>query len=140
MGFGGVAPAIDVAGRENYCASRGGPVGGGLGYDSGLAENMRVPDERFLLALKDLDPVVAAPLTDAGLTSYHAISRSQERLSAGSIVVVIGVGGVVTSRFKSFERSRRQPSLPSTPSTPHSNSRRAAVPTRSRQMSLTRVR
>jgi propanol-preferring alcohol dehydrogenase len=33
-------------------------------------------------------------LTDAGLTSYHAIGRSRERLHARSVVVVIGVGGL----------------------------------------------
>ena len=36
----------------------------------------------------------AAPLTDAGLTPYHAIRRSLPKLVPGSSVVVIGVGGL----------------------------------------------
>jgi propanol-preferring alcohol dehydrogenase len=55
---------------------------------------MLVPSERFLVPLDGLDPIVAAPLTDAGLTSYHAISRSRDRLRAGAVVAVIGVGGL----------------------------------------------
>ena len=35
-----------------------------------------VPGPRYLVPLGDLDPVQAAPLTDAGLTPYHAIVRS----------------------------------------------------------------
>jgi alcohol dehydrogenase, propanol-preferring len=83
-----------LAGRENYCTKRAGAVGGGLGYDGGLADYLLVPDARFLVPLDGLDPVVAALMTDAGLTSYHAIGRSRDRLHAGSVVVVIGVGGL----------------------------------------------
>jgi alcohol dehydrogenase, propanol-preferring len=32
-----------------------------------------VPSARYLVPIGDLDPVAAAPLTDAALTSYHAI-------------------------------------------------------------------
>jgi len=83
-----------LAGRENYCTERAGAVGGGLGHDGGLAEYVLVPETRFLVPLAGLDARVAAPLTDAGLTSYHAIGRSLDRLHAGSVVVVIGVGGL----------------------------------------------
>jgi propanol-preferring alcohol dehydrogenase len=38
--------------------------------------------------------VAAAPLTDAGLTPYHAIRRSCHKLAPGSTAVVIGVGGL----------------------------------------------
>jgi propanol-preferring alcohol dehydrogenase len=48
----------------------------------------------LLVPLRDLDPVEAAPLTDAGLTPYHAISRSLPRLRAGSSTLVIGAGGL----------------------------------------------
>jgi propanol-preferring alcohol dehydrogenase len=44
--------------------------------------------------LGDLDPVTAAPLTDAGLTPYHAVKRSLSLLLPGSTAVVIGVGGL----------------------------------------------
>lgn len=85
------------AGAENYCtASAGvlGAAGGGLGRDGGMAEYLLVPSDRLLVALGDVDPVTAAPLTDAGLTPYHAIRRSRERLLPGSTAVVIGCGGL----------------------------------------------
>lgn len=41
-----------------------------------------------------LTPEVAAPLTDAGLTPYHAVRRSWAKLPPGSTAVVIGVGGL----------------------------------------------
>ena len=56
--------------------------GGGLGADGGMAELMLVPDARLLVPLPDgLDPVDAAPLTDAGLTPYHAVRRSWPKLA-----------------------------------------------------------
>jgi propanol-preferring alcohol dehydrogenase len=60
-----------------------------------MAELLLVPDARQLVPLPDgLDPVDAAPLTDAGLTPYHAIRRSWPKLAPGSTAVVIGVGGL----------------------------------------------
>jgi propanol-preferring alcohol dehydrogenase len=82
--------------KENYCERAGeiGAAGGGLGRDGGMAEYMLVPSTRLLVPLGDLDPREAAPLTDAGLTPYHAIKRSLHRLTPGSTAVVIGVGGL----------------------------------------------
>jgi hypothetical protein len=42
----------------------------------------------------DFDPVVAAPLTDAGLTTYTAIKPALPSLVPGTTAVVIGVGGL----------------------------------------------
>lgn len=83
-------------GMENYCvhAAEIGAAGGGLGRDGGMAERMVVPSPRLLVPLGDLDPAQAAPLTDAGLTPYHAIKRSLPRLVPGSTAAVIGVGGL----------------------------------------------
>jgi propanol-preferring alcohol dehydrogenase len=86
-------------GVETYCENpSGAPVpmgGGGLGLDGGMAELMIVPHTRHLVPLPDgLDPVHAAPLTDAGLTPYHAVRRSWEKLVPGSTAVVIGAGGL----------------------------------------------
>ncbi len=83
-------------GMENYCEKPGGPTPGGLsgGYDGGMAHYLLVPAIRFLVPLGALDPREAAPLTDAALTSYHAIKRSRHLLGPGSTAVVIGVGGV----------------------------------------------
>jgi NADPH:quinone reductase-like Zn-dependent oxidoreductase len=44
--------------------------------DGGMAEYLLVPSTRYLIPLGSLDPREAAPLTDAGLTSYHAVKRS----------------------------------------------------------------
>ena len=81
-------------GRENYCQKTGG-LGGGLGgRDGGMAEYLLVPASRFLIPLGSLDPREAAPLSDAGLTSYHAVKRSLHLLGPGSTAVVIGAGGL----------------------------------------------
>jgi alcohol dehydrogenase, propanol-preferring len=81
---------------ENYCEKAGGIArGGGLGgYDSGMAPYLLIPSTRFLVPLGTLDPREAAPLTDAALTSYHAVKRSLHLLGAGSTAVVIGAGGL----------------------------------------------
>lgn len=55
---------------------------------------MLVPNARLLVPLGDLPPSQAAPLTDAGLTPYHAIKRSANKLTASNFVVVIGIGGL----------------------------------------------
>ena len=83
-------------GMENYCERQAeiGVAGGGLGLDGGMAPLMLVPHARHVVPLDDLDPVQAAPLTDAGLTPYHAIGRSLSLLGPGSVAVVIGAGGL----------------------------------------------
>ena len=81
-------------GMENYCENTGG-LGGGLGgNDGGMAPYLLVPATRFLIPLGSLDPREAAPLTDAALTSYHAVKRSLHLLGPGSTAVVIGAGGL----------------------------------------------
>ena len=69
-------------------------AGWGLGLDGGMAPYMVVDSVRQLAPLGDLDPVVAAPLTDAAVTPYRAIRRSLHQLGPGSTAVVIGVGGL----------------------------------------------
>jgi len=81
---------------ENLCERTGelGGMGGGLGFDGGMAEYQLVPDQRLLVPLGDLDLVQAAPLTDAGLTPYHAVKAALPLLVPGSTAVAIGVGGL----------------------------------------------
>jgi propanol-preferring alcohol dehydrogenase len=82
-------------GMENYCEKPGGPTPGGLGaFDGGMADYLLVPAVRFLIPVGTLDPREAAPLSDAALTSYHAIKRSLHLLGPGSTAVVIGAGGL----------------------------------------------
>jgi propanol-preferring alcohol dehydrogenase len=85
-----------AVGRENYCDRRAelAYAGVGLGRDGGMAEYVLVPATRHLQPIGDLDPVQAAPLTDAALTPYHAIQPYRPQLIEGSTVAVIGVGGL----------------------------------------------
>ncbi|MEU5579153.1 NAD(P)-dependent alcohol dehydrogenase [Streptomyces huasconensis] len=83
-------------GKENYC-TRAAELGirpPGLGAPGAIAEYMVVDDPRHLVPLGALDPVTAVPLTDAGLTPYHAVKTSLPKLTPGSTAVVIGTGGL----------------------------------------------
>jgi propanol-preferring alcohol dehydrogenase len=82
-----------LAGRDNACPE--GLVGRGYGRDGGLADYVLVDDVRSILALDpQLDPALAAPLTDAGATSFHAVRRVLPRVRDDGTVVVLGVGGL----------------------------------------------
>ena len=81
-------------GLENYCENTPGLGGGVAGIDGGMAEYLLVPSTRLLIPLGTLDPREAAPLSDAAITSYHAVKRSLHLLGAGSTAVVIGAGGL----------------------------------------------
>ncbi len=83
-------------GKENYCtnAAAEGIRPPGLGSPGALAEYLLIDNARHLVPLGDLDPVVNVPLTDAGLTPYHAIKNALPKLGAGSTAVVIGTGGL----------------------------------------------
>jgi alcohol dehydrogenase, propanol-preferring len=86
-----------IRGMDNLCEhwrEPGHHRGGGLGKDGGMAEFMLVPSTRLLVPLHDLEPAAAAPLSDAGLTPYHAIAASRHVLVPGAAAVVIGVGGL----------------------------------------------
>ncbi|MGW6460002.1 NAD(P)-dependent alcohol dehydrogenase [Streptomyces sp. NPDC055078] len=91
----GVCP-VCATGRENYCphARTLGIHPPGLGSPGAMAEYMLVDDVRHLVPIGDLDPVSAVPLTDAGLTPYHAVRRTLPKLAPGSTAVVIGTGGL----------------------------------------------
>src|SRR5678815_6147879 len=82
------------SGEESHCLYQKGIRGPGFGYDGGHAPYVLVPDARFLVPIGDLDPVLAAPLTDAGITTYSAIKPALASIWPGSTAVVIGVGGL----------------------------------------------
>jgi propanol-preferring alcohol dehydrogenase len=90
-----------ASGNDPYCdnpAATDAPGGGGgLGLDGGMAEYLVVRDaDRHLVALPEgLAPDIAAPLTDAAVTPYHAVKRSLTKLAdPRSTVLVIGAGGL----------------------------------------------
>ena len=60
----------------------------------GQEAHMIVPRHASGAPLGYFDPREAAPRTDAGPTTYHAVKRSLPVLVPGSTAVVIGVGGL----------------------------------------------
>jgi propanol-preferring alcohol dehydrogenase len=82
-----------LSGLENQC--RVNPIGGiGLTRDGGLADHVAVPASQLLPVSPAQDLIAVAPLTDAGLSPYHAIETARPALRPGSSCVVIGVGGL----------------------------------------------
>lgn len=83
------------AGRDSLCTSN--MVGRGYGRDGGLAAYV-VARADELIPLGDLDPTTAGTLTDAGATSFHAVTRVMDRMARvgveGPSVAVFGVGGL----------------------------------------------
>ena len=59
-----------------------------------MAPYLLIPATRYLIPLGTMDPREVAPLSDAALTSYHAVKRSLHLLGPGSTGVVIGAGGL----------------------------------------------
>src|SRR5262245_26317906 len=82
------------SGEENNCLHQTELRAPGIGYDGGHAPYVLVPEARFLVPIGDLDPVKAAPLTDAGVTTYSAIKPYLADIWPSSTAVVIGVGGL----------------------------------------------
>ncbi|SKC77782.1 alcohol dehydrogenase, propanol-preferring [Krasilnikoviella flava] len=83
-------------GQDTYCENVASMpyLATGIGRDGGMAEYVRVP-VRNLVPLGDADPVAAAPLSDAGLTPYHAIKLALPNLAGGGkFALVIGLGGL----------------------------------------------
>lgn len=80
-----------VRGHDNYCAR--GQTGRGYGEDGGLAQYLVVP-RRELVPMTGLDPRRVGPITDAGVTSYHAVKKALPKLEAGTTALVIGAGGL----------------------------------------------
>lgn len=87
---------VCASGAENYCphVRREGVLRPGLGGPGAMAEYMLVDRASHLVPLGGLEPVAAAALTDAGLSSYHAIHSEIDRLGPGATALVIGVGGL----------------------------------------------
>lgn len=81
-----------LRGRDNECR-RIPPGGIGITRNGGMAEYLVAPAGQ-LLPIGDLDVAQAAPLTDAGLTAFHAIELCRDVLRQGATCLVIGIGGL----------------------------------------------
>jgi propanol-preferring alcohol dehydrogenase len=80
-----------ATGQEQRCLQGASP---GFQLDGGYAEYVLVPHPRYLVPLRSLDPVEAAPLADAGITPYRAVLRAAPWLNPGARVLLIGMGGL----------------------------------------------
>jgi propanol-preferring alcohol dehydrogenase len=66
----------------------------GMLQDGGYAEYVRVPAERYIYPIGDLDPITAAPLACGGLTAYRAVKHARPWLAKGSRGLILGAGGL----------------------------------------------
>ncbi|VUC26547.1 unnamed protein product [Clonostachys rosea] len=83
-------------GIEQHCDHfRRGAIGmtRGCGFDGGLASFIVVPRTE-LISVGSADPVLFAPLTDAGVTAYAGCNAFWPILRPGTSVSVIGIGGL----------------------------------------------
>jgi alcohol dehydrogenase/propanol-preferring alcohol dehydrogenase len=79
-----------LAGDENMCAIK--PNALGVYCDGGYADYMTVPHPKYLLNLKGLDPVTAAPYACSGVTTYSALKKVEKDLNTP--IVIFGAGGL----------------------------------------------
>jgi propanol-preferring alcohol dehydrogenase len=63
-------------------------------HEGGYAEYLLVPHERYLIPLHTLEPKEAAPLTDAALTPYRAVTRALPFVKPDYPVLVVGCGAL----------------------------------------------
>ncbi len=77
-------------GLENLCMT---PRCLGIHCDGGYADHMVVPRSRYLLPLDGLDPVIAAPLSCSGVTTYSALKKLGDVIREEPILI-IGAGGL----------------------------------------------
>lgn len=79
-----------LAGDENMCIVK--PNSIGVYCDGGYADHITVRHPRYLIDLKGLDPVTAAPYACSGVTTYSAIKKLQSVLDQP--IVIFGAGGL----------------------------------------------
>ena len=78
-----------LGGDENMCLK---PNALGVYCDGGYADYMTVPHPRYLLDLRGLDPVTAAPYACSGVTTYSALKKIEAHLHTP--IVIFGAGGL----------------------------------------------
>jgi len=81
--------ATCLSGDENMCLK---PNSLGVYCDGGYADHMTVPHPKYLLDLKGLDPVTAAPYACSGVTTYSALKKVEKDFATP--IVIFGAGGL----------------------------------------------
>ena len=77
-------------GDENMCIVK--PSALGVYCDGGYADHMTVPHPKYLIDLKGLDPVTAAPYACSGVTTYSALKKVESAFDTP--IVIFGAGGL----------------------------------------------
>ena len=80
---------VCLAGEENMCLK---PYSLGVHCDGGYADHMIVPNPKYLLNLRGLDPVTAAPYACSGVTTYSALKKVEADFNTP--IVIFGAGGL----------------------------------------------
>jgi alcohol dehydrogenase/propanol-preferring alcohol dehydrogenase len=80
---------VCLAGEENMCLK---PASLGVYCDGGYADHMTVPHPKYLLNLRGLDPVTAAPYACSGVTTYSALKKVEADFNTP--IVIFGAGGL----------------------------------------------
>src|SRR6202051_3192025 len=80
---------VCLAGEENMCLK---PASLGVYCDGGYSDHMTVPNPKYLLNLRGLDPVTAAPYACSGVTTYSALKKVEADFKTP--IVIIGAGGL----------------------------------------------
>ncbi len=79
-----------LGGEENMCIVK--PNSLGVYCDGGYADHLTVRHPKYLLDLKGLDPVTAAPYACSGVTTYSALKKVESVLDTP--IVIFGAGGL----------------------------------------------
>jgi propanol-preferring alcohol dehydrogenase len=96
-----------LRGEDNVCREVV-PGAVGITRDGGMAGYVAVP-ARNLVELGAVDPLAAAPLTDAGMTAFHAVRRGRalvERLESAAVVGIGGLGHLALQFLLATSRAR----------------------------------
>jgi D-arabinose 1-dehydrogenase-like Zn-dependent alcohol dehydrogenase len=88
---GGYCGHCDHCRRGEFFVCDNGQITG-VSFDGGYAEYVFAPASAVALMPPDLQPVPAAPLMCAGLTTFNALRNSGAR--PGDVVAVLGLGGL----------------------------------------------
>jgi len=80
---------VCLAGEENMCLK---PYSLGVHCDGGYADHMIVPNPKYLLNLRGLDPLTAAPYACSGVTTYSALKKVEADFNTP--IVIFGAGGL----------------------------------------------
>jgi D-arabinose 1-dehydrogenase-like Zn-dependent alcohol dehydrogenase len=89
---GGNCGYCDVCRRGDFFACQTSSLVTGITSDGGYAEYMVAPAETLASIPAELDPIAAAPLMCAGVTTFNALRNSGA--GPGDLVAILGLGGL----------------------------------------------